>query len=215
MKFFRAKVRLWPLIVVPLVLAAGIVAVFASGLLKPATIAALFTAGPNMQSSEVIKYVLPQQEVALASLRIEGLERSDDEGELFGIAGVPLPGSARLTYIEYEFDAKLGIDGEAVRITDDGEGSYTVSIPAFIFIGHDNVTFSDPIESNGILSWLTKEISQTEMVNNILSADDKDRYVANSLDVLKDQSEAFYGSIIRSVDADAVLTFEFEVGGDR
>lgn len=209
MKFFRAKVRLWPLIVIPTVLIAAVVAVFASGVLKPVTLAALFSGGQRGNSSEVIKYVLPQQEVVLAGLRIEGLERASDDGELFGIAGVPVPASERLTYIEYEFDAKLGIDGSAVEITPTGENAYTVLIPEFIFIGHSNEHFSDPIENNGILSWLTKEISETEMVNNILSADKKDEYVANSLQVLKDQSEAFYGSIIRSVDADAKLTFEF------
>ncbi len=214
MKFFRVKVRLWPLIVVPAVLVAVIVAVFATGVLKPATLASFFTGEPSTKSSEVIKYVLPQQEVALASLRIEGLERADSDGDLFGIPGVPLPASGRLVYIEYEFDAKLGIDGAAVIITQDGESAYTVSIPEFIFIGHSNEHFSDPIENNGILSWLTKEISQTEMVNNILSAEKKDEYVANSLQVLKDQSTAFYGSIIRSVDADATLTFEFADGSN-
>ena len=214
MKFFRVKVRLWPLIVVPAVLVAATVAVFATGALKPATLASFFSGGPSTKSSEVIKYVLPQQEVALASLRIEGLERADGDGDLFGIPGVPLPASGRLVYIEYEFDAKLGIDGAAVHITQDGESAYTVSIPEFIFIGHSNVHFADPIENNGILSWLTKEISQTEMVNNILSTEKKDEYVANSLQVLKDQSTAFYGSIIRSVDADATLTFEFADGSN-
>lgn len=209
MKFFRARVLVWPLIVVPILLVAAVVAVFASGLLKPASLAALFGGSPDRQSSEVIKYVLPQQEVALASLRIEGLERADDSGNLFGIPGVPLPASGRLTYIEYEFDAKLGIDGASVRITPTGEKAYTVAIPEFIFIGHSNEHFSDPIESNGVLSWLTEEISQTEMVNNILSPAKKDEYVANSLQVLKDQSKAFYGAIIRSVEPDAVLAFEF------
>lgn len=213
MKFFRAKVRLWPLIVVPVILLAAIVAVTASGVLTPATFAGLF-GGINRQSSEVIKYVLPKQEVALASLHIEGLERADDDGDLFGIPGVPVPGGGRLTYLEYEFDAKLGIDGSAVDIAQTGENAYTVSIPEFIFIGHSNEHFADPIESNGILSWLTKEISQSEMTNRILSDDKKDEYVANSLQVLKDQSEAFYASIIRSVNAEAKLEFEFAAGGE-
>ena len=209
MKFFRAKVRLWPLIIVPAVLVGALAVVLATGVLSPANLAGLFKGGPNTQSSEVIKEALPKQEVALASLRIEGLERADDDGDLFGIPGMTIPGSERLVYIEYEFDAKLGIDGSAVDIRPDGENAYKVAIPAFIFIGHSNAHFSDPIENNGALSWLTEEISQPEMINRILSADKKDEYVVSSAQLLRDQTEAFYGSIIRSVDADSKLEFEF------
>lgn len=206
MKFFRAKVRLWPLIVVPVLLIAAVVAAGVTGILKPSSFVALFGGGTSAQSSEVIKYVLPQQEVALASLRIEGLERSDSKGELLGI---PVPAGDRTKYIVYSFDAKLGIDGSKVAI-DAGEGhTYAVSIPTFIFIGHSNEHFEDAIDSNGILSVLAAEINETEMVNNILSDKKKDKYVANSLQTLKDQSEVFYGAIIKSVDPDANVTFTF------
>lgn len=207
MKFFRAKVRLWPLIVVPVVLIAAVVAAGITGILKPLSIAALFGGGgTSAQSSEVIKYVLPQQEVALASLRIEGLERADSKGELLGI---PISAGDRTKYIVYSFDAKLGIDGSKVRIDATEDHRYAVSIPAFIFIGHSNEHFEDAIDSNGMLSVLAAEISETDMVNNILSDKAKDKYVANSLQTLKDQSEAFYGAIIRSVDAGAEVTFTY------
>lgn len=204
MNFFRAKVRLWPLIVVPVVLLAALVAAGATGILKPAF--SFFGGSTSMNSSEVVKYVLPQQEVALASLRIEGLERADSKGELLGI---PVPAGDRTKYIIYGFDAKLGIDGSQVTIDAGDDHAYAVSIPSFIFIGHSNEHFEDAMDNNGILSILAAEISETDMVNNILSDEKKDKYVAASLQTLKDQSEAFYGAIIRSVDADADITFTF------
>ena len=72
MKFFRARVRLWPLVVIPVVLIAAVVAAGVTGILKPSSFVALFGGGTSTQSSEVVKYVIPQQEVALASLRVEG-----------------------------------------------------------------------------------------------------------------------------------------------
>lgn len=205
MKFFRARVRLWPLIVVPFLLVGVVVALVVTGALKSLPLSGLF-GGVNTQTTEVVKYVLPKQEVALASLRVEGLQRADSEGNLMGIR---VPAGDRTKLIQYSFDAKIGIDGSGVTISDDGDHAYTLTIPAFIFIGHSNEHFEDAIESNGILSWLSAEIDEIDMVNAILSDDKKDKYVASSLQVLKDQTEAFYGSIIRSVDSEAELTFTF------
>lgn len=205
MRFFRAKVRLWPLVVVPILLVAGAAAAVISGAFSPALLSGVF-GGVSTNTSEVIKYQLPQQEVALTSLRIEGLERSDADGNLFGLA---LEAGNRTKYIEFGFNAKLGVDGSKVDIVADGGHAYTVTVPEFIFIGHSDVHFEDPIEENGILSWLTPQISETEMINKILSVERKDKWVASSLQLLKDQSEVFYGTIIKSVDPDATLTFEF------
>lgn len=206
MNFFRMKVRLWPLIVIPILLVVTATAAVVSGVFKPALFSGLF-GGVSTNTSEVIKYQLPQQEVALASLRIEGIERADTAGNLFGI---PVDAGDRTTYIQYGFVAKLGIEGSQVRIEPEGDHAYAVSIPEFIFIGHSDEHFEDPIENNGILSWLTPQISETEMVNKILSAERKNKWVASSLQLLKDQTEVFYGTIIKSVDPQAELTFTFE-----
>ncbi len=205
MNFFRAKVRLWPLIVVPGVLVGAAAAAVMSGVVNPSLFAGVF-GGVSTNTSEVIKYQLPQQEVALTSLRIEGLERANADGKLFG---VPVHAGDRTKYIEYGFNAKLGVDGSQVEIVADGENAYTVAIPSFIFIGHSDEHFEDPIEENGMLSWLTPQISETGMVNRILSTERKDKWVASSLQLLKDQSEVFYGTIIKSVDPDAEITFKF------
>ncbi len=205
MNFFRAKVRLWPLIVVPGVLVGAAAAAVMSGVVNPSLFAGAF-GGVSTNTSEVIKYQLPQQEVALTSLRIEGLERANADGKLFGVS---VDAGDRTKYIEYGFNAKLGVDGSQVEIVSDGENAYTVAIPSFIFIGHSDEHFEDPIEENGMLSWLTPQISATGMVNNILSTERKDKWVASSLQLLKDQSEVFYGTIIKSVDPDAEITFKF------
>jgi len=196
---------LWPLVVVPILLVAAAAAAAISGAFNPTLVSGLF-GGVSTNTSEVIKYQLPQQEVALTSLRIEGLERADAEGNLFGLA---LDAGDRTKYIEFGFNAKLGVDGSKVDIVADGEHVYTVTVPEFIFIGHSDEHFEDPIEENGILSWLTPQISETEMVNKILSVERKEKWVASSLQLLKDQSEVFYGTIIKSVDPDAALTYEF------
>lgn len=205
MNFFRAKVRLWPLIVVPGVLVGAAAAAVMSGVVNPSLFAGAF-GGVSTNTSEVIKYQLPQQEVALTSLRIEGLERANADGKLFGVS---VDAGDRTKYIEYGFNAKLGVDGSQVEIVADGENAYTVAIPSFIFIGHSDEHFEDPIEENGMLSWLTPQISETGMVNKILSTERKDKWVASSLQLLKDQSEVFYGTIIKSVDPDADITFKF------
>ena len=205
MNFFRAKVRLWPLIVVPGVLVGAAAAAVMSGVVNPSLFAGAF-GGVSTNTSEVIKYQLPQQEVALTSLRIEGLERANADGKLFGVS---VDAGDRTKYIEYGFNAKLGVDGSQVEIVADGENAYTVAIPSFIFIGHSDEHFEDPIEENGMLSWLTPQISETGMVNKILSTERKDKWVASSLQLLKDQSEVFYGTIIKSVDPDAEITFKF------
>lgn len=205
MNFFRAKVRLWPLIVVPGVLVGAAAAAVMSGVVNPSLFAGAF-GGVSTNTSEVIKYQLPQQEVALTSLRIEGLERANADGKLFGVS---VDAGDRTKYIEYGFNAKLGVDGSQVEIVADGENAYTLAIPSFIFIGHSDEHFEDPIEENGMLSWLTPQISETGMVNRILSTERKDKWVASSLRLLKDQSEVFYGTIIKSVDPDAEITFKF------
>jgi len=205
MNFFRAKVRLWPLIVVPGILVGVAAAGVMSGVVNPSLFVGAF-GGLSTNTSEVIKYQLPQQEVALTSLRIEGLERANADGKLFGVS---VDAGDRTKYIEYGFNAKLGVDGSQVEIVADGENAYTVAIPSFIFIGHSDEHFEDPIEENGMLSWLTPQISETGMVNRILSTERKDKWVASSLQLLKDQSEVFYGTIIKSVDPDAEITFKF------
>ena len=94
-------------------------------------------------------------------------------------------------------------------MTEVGENKLLVTIPEFIFIGYDNVSFEVAAESNGVLSWTTPKINQVEMINTILNDDAKDEYVKANQDLLKEQTEFFYSSIITSVDPDIELEFEY------
>jgi hypothetical protein len=195
----RRRTPLWTII-----LFAVLIAVFAA--FAGVAIGRFLAPQQTAVSSEVVKFVLPQQTVTLASLRIEGLERENKDGQ---VLGVPVDAADRTKYLIYKFDANVGLDGAQVEVDRTSDHSYSVKLPPFDFLSHSNIRFEDPIDDDGLLAFLTEEISQSEMTNRILSDAKKDKYVSNSIDTLKAQAEAFYSGIVKSVDPDATLTFEF------
>jgi hypothetical protein len=158
------------------------------------------------KNTQVIDSVTRQEEVALLSLGIQGItEKNDQSSTLLG----SIPGTERATLIQYSFSAKLGVDGEDVQVSQTGEDRFVVSIPEFVFIGHNDVKFKSAIEQNGVLSWLTPEIEQTEMINAVLNDDAKNEYINSHRDVLQDQATVFYGNLINSIDPAAEVEFSF------
>ena len=123
--------------------------------------------------------------------------------------GAEVPGSERATFIQYGFDAKLGIEGKDVKLVQAGENDYVISIPEFIFIGHTNESFKLVTEDNGVLSWVTPEIDTAEMISGILNDGDKDKYVASNVETLKDQARAFYAGIVAGIDPAITVRVEF------
>jgi hypothetical protein len=204
--FFKAKVLLWPVLLVIATLVTGSVAAFALGGINTLALGSLFSSSSNERDSQVIQSVTAQQEVALLSLHIEGIARHEGNGKILGVA---VPASERTTLIQYKFNAKLGVDGSRVKIQSRGPESFQVTIPEFIGIGFDDPVFDDPIESNNALSWLTPPAVQTRMINNILSDENKQKYITQSEAALKDQAQTFYSGIIKSVDPEATIDFEF------
>lgn len=160
----------------------------------------------STRKSQVIESVSRQEQVALVSLGIQGIQEDTSKGTV-PFLNQAIPWSERATFAQYSFTAKLGVDGEDVRIEETDEDSFLVTIPEFIFIGHDDEDFRLVTENNGALSWLTPEIDQFEMVNTILNEDAKDEYIASNEELLKDQARDFYGGIITSVDPDVELEF--------
>jgi hypothetical protein len=120
-----------------------------------------------------------------------------------------VPGSERTSFLQYSFNAKLGIEGKDVTIRQTGADAFVVSIPRFIFIGHSNENFRLVAENNGLLSLVTPEISSVEMINNILDSDAENEYIIRNREVLEDQAKAFYGNIITSIDPNVFVRFEF------
>lgn len=202
MKFLGAAVRL----VFTLLLGAGLVmaSVFGVKKLWPELIPfELVSASSNTQ---VIKSVNRMEQVVLLGLGVEGVK---DKSQHIGVKGFVVPGTERIMFLKYNFTAKMGIEGRDVRIEQIGEGKFRVTIPKFIFIGHDEVTF-ESIDMNGVLSIATPEIDSAEMANEILNDKTTAKYVEANEQVLKDQATAFYKGIITGVDANVEVEFKFQ-----
>lgn len=206
MVFFKTKILLWPVVVLIVLGIAGLSAAFAFGGLNALALNSLFTSSSNERDSQVIQSVTRVQEVALVSLHIEGVARHESNGEILGVA---VPASGKTTLIQYKFDAKLGIDGSKVKIEPTSPDTFRVAIPEFIGIGFNDPVFEDPLESSDALSWLTPAAVQTRMINNILSDENKQKYINQNEAALKEQAKVFYTEIIASVDPDVAVDFEF------
>lgn len=193
----------WPIAVIVVALVAGgiFIAIKLSELPPPVSIQV------EENNTQVIEAVTRTEEVVLLSLGIQGIkEHSRQTPQVWGVT---VPGLERAVFIQYQFRAKLGISGRDVQITELEDGSYRITIPSFIFIGHQDPKFSVATESGGILSWLTPEIDHLAIVNSILDDEAKLQYLADNEDILKDQARSFYTRIVHSIDPTAVLEFEF------
>jgi hypothetical protein len=157
-------------------------------------------------NSQVINAIERTQEVALLRLGIQGIKEKGQRGTFFG---KQVPFSEKTVFLQYNFYAKLGIDGGEVKVTRSGENAYLISVPEFKFIGYDEPTFKVAVEDGGVLSWGTPDIDQVEMVNEILNDDARQTYIASNEEILKEQTRTFYDRLITSIDPAIVTTFEF------
>jgi len=165
-----------------------------------------FGSDSTQQDTQVINAVTRIEQVALVSLAIEGITENRNKSELFG---VDVPWSERISFIRYSFDAKLGLNGEDVTVTQTDEHSFEIELPEFIFIGHDEVKFALAAENNGVLSWVTADIDPLDIVNDVLDEDAQAEYLQRNADLLEEQAESFYRSLVLSVDPEADVTFAF------
>jgi hypothetical protein len=156
--------------------------------------------------SQVIQAIERTEEVSLVSLGIQGLSDEQRDADIFGKS---IPGTEETVFLQYNFDAKLGIDGARVELKKTGEGDYLVSVPEFTFIGYDEPTFKVATEAGGVLRFITPDIDKVEMVNRILDEDARQTYVAKNEDLLKDQTKVFYNRLITSIDPSSETKFEF------
>lgn len=157
-------------------------------------------------NTQIINAIERKEQVVLLSLGIQGISERTAGSTFFGI---DIPGTSRASFLQYNFNAKLGLEGKDVKVDRMGDHRYRLSVPAFIFIGHDNVSFKMAAESNGVLSWATAQINPVETINQILNDEAKSQYVTANQQILTDQAKAFYTGIIRSVDPAAEVTFDF------
>lgn len=202
-RFFGVRVRLWPM----LILIAALVSAVLFGAMNAPTVTWLVALTSQAKDDQVITAVERVDEHVLVRLRAEGIKEKQQDGSL--VLGVEIPGTSRTTFLRYGFDAKLGIQGDAVSVTPQGDHAYLVSVPPFVFIGYDDFSSEVAVENNGILSWTTPEIDELALSNSILTADAEQQYVDDNVDVLREQTDVVLTRIIRSVDPDATIEFEF------
>ncbi|MBO0898401.1 hypothetical protein J1G42_00280 [Cellulomonas sp. zg-ZUI222] len=189
-----------------LVVAVCVGALAAYGVMRAFPGLSLFDAGAEDRDAQIVSSITREEQVVLLSLGIEGIAEQTEQGSFLG---VDVPGTGRSSFVQYGFNAKLGIEGSDVRIARAGEDELVISVPEFIFIGHDDESFRTVVEDNGVLSWVTPEIDTVEMVNTILDEGAQGRYIEENEDVLEDQARAFYTAIVTSIDPTTSLRFEF------
>ena len=199
-RFARAALLLMSLLLVLVLAVGGFTVAVKQGWLSP------FGINSESSDSQVIQAIERTQEVSLLSLGIQGIKTERRDREFLGQS---IPGSGEAVFLQYEFNAKLGIDGAEVDVTKTDENAYRISVPEFIFIGYSDPTFELAVEENGVLSWTTPDIDKLEMVNEILNDDARQTYLEEQRVLLEDQSKAFYDTLITSVDPAAKTTFEF------
>lgn len=157
-------------------------------------------------NSQVINAVERTQEVSLLRLGIQGIKAKDQRGTVFGRE---VPFSEKTVFLQYNFYAKLGIDGTRVKVTKTGENAYLISVPEFEFIGTDEPTFKVAVEDGGVLSWGTPDIDKVEMINEILNDEERQQYIDSNEELLREQTKEFYEGLITSIEPGIATTFEF------
>lgn len=199
LKKFRFR---FVLIAVVLVLAGA----FLGGFATKAFSASPLSSTSEARNEQIVRSITREQQVVLMALGIQGISEKTGRSTFFG---VDIPGSERASFLLYSFDAKLGLEGKDVRIRVGDANSVVVSLPRFIFIGHDNHRFKVVAENNGALNWVTPENDPVEMINNILTDQAKVEYVDKNREFLQEQARSFYSGIITSIDPEASVQFEF------
>lgn len=168
-------------------------------------LASPFSIATQSHSIQTVEAMERKGDVVVLALSVVAL---DDDKTNLKLYALDVPGTGRATFLQYQFDAKLGFSGEEVTIEEAGD-SIRVSIPRFEFIGTDNFDSEIASEDNGLLSWLTPEIDDREMTDRFLNDDKKQEYIDKNLEELRQNAEAFYTELVAAIDPDIALEFEF------
>lgn len=158
------------------------------------------------RDSRIIESISRKEQVVLLSLGIQGISEKSGKSTFLRI---DVPGSKRASFLQYSFNAKLGVEGRDVRILQTGDKKFLISVPEFIFIGHENEDFRLVAENKGVLSFITPDNDPVEMINNILSEDAQAEYIQANERVLVEQIMIFYSSIITAIDPEVQVRYDF------
>jgi hypothetical protein len=183
-----------------------LVAIVGFTVLKNAGLLSPFGIKSEAADSQVVQSIKRTEEVSLLALGIQGITSEERCSTAFGKC---IPGTSDEVYLQYTFTGKLGIDGAGVEIRETGANAYTISIPAFEVIGYSDPKFEVAVTDDGVLSWVTEDIDQTEMITKILGDEAQQKHLEDNEDLLQEQARAFYDNIILSVAPEAKITYEF------
>lgn len=159
------------------------------------------------ETSEVIHAVQRRQEIVLLSTSTQGLHTTQNSAKLFKWG---VPGSQKLNILQYKFTAKLGIDGKEVKIEEIAPTHFRLTIPPFKFIGFSEPEFKTVHQHGQALSFATADIDVAEGINEVLNEERRKEHIQLNLDLLKGQTETFYGDLIHAINPEAKLEFEFQ-----
>lgn len=164
--------------------------------------------GTTTTSSDtrLVESIQTKQDVTLVSLSVQGLKKVENGASFLTKR---IPGTTQTTYLPYRYTANLGIDGGQVTISQTGSKSYTVSIPEFKVLGNSNPEFDSSIEDGDLLSFLSENVDKEKLITEILSDASLSTHISDNQEQLKQQAELFYSNIVRGIDPEIELTFEY------
>jgi len=193
----------WILIVVVALVAAGVVGIFVGR----------HFGVTEERSVQVVRSVQGEEQVILLTAGLSEDKTQVENSKFMGM--ITLPGTSRLTYMRVDFDAKYGIEGKDVTISQTGENAYRITIPEFISLGLSDPQISVATEKNGILSWVTPEVDQNAIIEEVLANDTAEKHIDGFRPMLEDQARQFYTRIVESINPDVTLEFVFAKGSPR
>lgn len=156
--------------------------------------------------SRVVESIQREEKIVLLALGIQGIERKEDTTK---VGGFTIPGSAKVSYFQYKYDAQLGLNGKSVTVEKTGDAEYTITVPDFEFLGFNNPRFEVAVEDNGVVSFITPDIDESAAITEILNDSRKEQHIADNAELLRMQCESFYGGIIRGIDPSLTVKFEY------
>lgn len=173
-----------------------------AGLMKERDI----TTETESSTSQIVTALEGQEQVILLSASIQGLHEEKAEATT---GRWRIPRSGRTTVIQYSYRAQFGIEGQDVQIEQISADEYSVSVPEFRFLGHSDTNFKTGYVDNSVLSFLTEEIDIAETVTKVLNDETKDQQIEENRDLLESQARSFYTGIVKGIDPEVQLVFEF------
>lgn len=201
------KTPIWAKVLLVIV----ILAVIAGAALVSFNVGKIFGAMES-RDTQVIRSIKGEEQVILVTAGMTDVQEEREDGLDFAIGDwdlFTLPGSDRSVLLRYEYDAKFGIEGKDVEISQTGDNAYLITIPKFIYLGYANPDLSVADEKNGLLSWATPEIDTTDVFEKLLSEQAVAQHIDGIRAVLEEQAELFYTRIVEAIDPTITLTFEF------